>query len=138
MFDNISDVTSPQEITTMRLNNPLMAREEAALRWRLALGGYVREHRLAKEMTQDEVTAAVGWNSKQVLSGIETGRTSVPSDRLTDLADALGVEHSEFAKQVLRYQDPWTYAALFGADEKLRHELEIAPTHMGKRRGPRH
>lgn len=122
----------------MRLHNPLMAREEAALRWRLALGAYIRDLRLAKNMTQDEVTKAVGWNNKQVLSGIETGKTSVPTERLTDLANALGVELCEFAKRLLRYQDPWTYAALFGADGKLRTELEIAPTRMGERRGPRH
>jgi transcriptional regulator with XRE-family HTH domain len=121
----------------MRLNNPLMSREEAALRWRLTLGIYVRDLRLAKNLTQDEVCQAVGWHNKQVLSGIETGRTSIPSDRLETLAGAFGVDLAEFAKRVLRYQDPWTYAALFEADAQLRRELAVAPQRLAHRRGPR-
>jgi transcriptional regulator with XRE-family HTH domain len=121
----------------MRLNNPLMSREEAALRWRLRLGVYVRDLRLAKDLTQDEVCQAVGWHNKQVLSGIETGHTSVPTDRIEPLADTLGVERAVFAKRVLRFQDPWTYAALFGADAELRQELAVAPQRLARRRGPR-
>ena len=79
-----------------------------------------------------------GTINKQVLSGIETGHTSLPSDRLEKLAGTLGVDLAEFAKHVLRYQDPWMYAALFGADTDLRNELAIAPMRMAKRRGPRH
>jgi transcriptional regulator with XRE-family HTH domain len=122
----------------MMSDNSPQSREEAALRWRLALGRYIRDLRLAKAMTQDEVTEAVGWKNKQVLSGIEIGRTSVPTDRLASLAEVLGVELAEFAKQVLRYHVPWTYAALFGADAELRQELEIAPMRMGNYRGLRH
>ena len=48
----------------MKLTNPLMARQEAALRWRINLAHYVRDLRLARELTQDEVTDAVGWNNK--------------------------------------------------------------------------
>ena len=44
-------------------------------------------------------------------------------DRLVALAHTLGVPPVEFAKRVLRYQDPWTYAVLF-EDEEVRGELE--------------
>jgi transcriptional regulator with XRE-family HTH domain len=121
----------------MKLNNPPMGREEVALRWRLKLGAYIRGLRLAKDMTQDEVTRAVGWNNKQTLSGIETARTSVPSDRIEALADTFGVDRAKFAKFVLRYQDPWTFAAIFGADADLRREIALAPTRrLAARRGP--
>jgi transcriptional regulator with XRE-family HTH domain len=72
-----------------------------------------------------------------MLSGIETGRTSVPTDHLVALAGALGVPPVEFAKRVLRYQDPWTYEVLF-EDEEVRRELEaITQPRMATRRGPR-
>jgi transcriptional regulator with XRE-family HTH domain len=79
-------------------HNLLMAREEAALRWRFALGAYVRGLRLDKNLTQDEVGAQVGWHNKQVLSDIETGRTSIPTDRIGRLRRELAIAPQRTAK----------------------------------------
>jgi hypothetical protein len=47
----------------MKLANALMGRGEAALRWKLALGNYMRTLRLAKDMTQEEVVRLVSWQN---------------------------------------------------------------------------
>ena len=51
-------------------------------------------------------------------------------------AEALNVPVAEFVKQVLRYQNPWAYAGLFGKDAQLRAELDEAPDRANARRGP--
>jgi len=107
------------------------------LRWRIALGAYMRSLREAAGLTQTELGEAVGMQNKQMVSGIETGRASVPPDRLAALADALDIDRAELAKRVLRYQDPWSYALLFGLDAHLKAELDAAAPRIGVRRGPK-
>jgi transcriptional regulator with XRE-family HTH domain len=120
-----------------KLTQPLMAREGAALRWRIDLGCYIRDRRETKGMTQAELAEAVDLDNKQSISSIETGRTGVPSERIALYADALGVERQEFAKNVLRWSDPWIYACLFGMDAQLSEEISLAPERVNRRRGPR-
>lgn len=126
-----------QERTVQSLTRPLMSREEAALRWRLALAKFIREHRVAVGMTQDELGDAVGLGSKQFVSGIETGRLSIPPERLEAMANALQIGTREFAKVYLRYGNPWVYRLLWDDDTELDAELGITPTRFGKRRSPR-
>lgn len=119
------------------MTKALMGREEAALRWRLDLAEYVREARVNVGLTQTELADALELTSKQFVSGIETGRTSIPPERVEASADALGLDRKEFASVVLRYSNPWLYAALFGADKNLKAELAGAPDRVNLRRGPR-
>ena len=74
-----------------------------------------------------------------MVSGIECGTQTVPPDRQRQFADVLQVEPYEFAKKILRYQDPWTYAILFGfeGEPELRVEIASAPERLNIRRGPR-
>jgi transcriptional regulator with XRE-family HTH domain len=119
------------------LTKALLGREEVALRWRLALAEYIRDARVAAGLTQSDLADHLDLNSKQFVSGIETGRTSVPPERLEAFAEALSIDKVEFAKVVLRYSNPWMFAALFGADKQLRAELASTPDRVNIRRGPR-
>lgn len=53
------------------------------------------------------------------------------------MADVLRVGRVEFAQIMLRYQHPWLYAELFGADAELVTELNLTPERIDARRGPR-
>lgn len=119
------------------MTNPLLGREEVALRWRLALADSIRTARVDAGLTQSDLADRLDLNSKQFVSGIETGRTSVPPERLEAFADALGIDRVEFGRNVLRYSNPWMFAVLFGADRKLREEIGSAPDRVNVRRGPR-
>lgn len=119
------------------MTKALLGREEVALRWRLALADYIRDARVDAGLTQAELADRLDLNSKQFVSGIETGRTSVPPERLEAFAEALGIDKVDFAKTVLRYSNPWMFAAIFGADKKLREELANTPDRVNTRRGPR-
>jgi transcriptional regulator with XRE-family HTH domain len=106
---------------------PTMAREQVALRWRVAQGEYIRELRIASGLTQVDLADAIGVRNKQMVSAIETGRINVPPERIEPLAEALGVNLKTFGRSLLRYQNPWLYAAIWGADAQLAAELRAAP-----------
>lgn len=56
------------------------------------VGGYIRELRMAKDMTLQELAEAVSINLK-VLSRIELGERSLNMDYVPGLAKALGVDY---------------------------------------------
>lgn len=105
--------------------------------WKETLGAYIADLRNARGMSGQELADAAGMGSRQFISAIETGQTSVPPERVVGLADALNVPRAEFAATVLRYQNPWIYAELIGADDLLRQELEDAARVNLAARGPR-
>ena len=119
------------------MTKSLMGRGEVVLKWHLALADYIRDARLSAGLTQAELADKIGATSKQFVSGIETGRTSVPPERLGEFADALGIDRAEFTKTVLRYSNPWMYAELFGADRQLKAEIAVVGDRINQRRGPR-
>ncbi len=63
---------------------------EAGREHRVALGATIRANRRARGLTLQALGDLVGV-SAATLSGIETGKTGVSSERATHLADALGV-----------------------------------------------
>lgn len=99
---------------------------EMTMAWKRAQADYVRNLRLDAGLTQAEVAEALGLRDKQMISAIETGRNNVPPARIVKMADILGVDQQEFAKVLLRYQHPWIYAILFGADTRLKAEIKAA------------
>lgn len=108
-----------------RLNKPNMGRGIQVQLWRVALGTWIAGMRRARELTQEELGAAVGISSGMV-SHLECGKASVPSDHYQRLAEVLGVSTKTFCRVVLRLQDPALYAGLYGADEQLKAELSRA------------
>lgn len=61
-----------------------------------------------------------------MISGIENARLNVPPDWVVEMADVLKVPTREFAMMLLRCQNPFLYAAIFGADAALAAELAQA------------
>ena len=102
------------------------ARGNVAFRWRQAQGEYVRSLRESRGLTQSDPLDALGITSKQMISAIENARVNFPPDWVEMFAEVLKVPVQEFAKTLLRYQNPFLYAAIFGADAALAAELEQA------------
>ena len=59
-----------------------MGREAIKMSWRYALAEYIRSLRTDAGLTQEELCLLTGLDNKQTISAIETGRTSVPDERL--------------------------------------------------------
>ncbi|KAB1068003.1 helix-turn-helix domain-containing protein [Methylobacterium planeticum] len=95
---------------TQRLSNP----EVQELRRE---GGRLLKHlREARGLSQRELCALVGAGVYTFISQIETGRGRVPPEKLRVWAEALGLPAADFAKTILPYYDPETYAILFGGE----------------------
>lgn len=75
---------------------PHQSSEDQILRWterRQAVGGRIRELRLAQALSQEALALESGL-SRNMIIGIEWGRKSVAYERLWDIADVLGVPMS--------------------------------------------
>jgi len=104
--------------------------------YRRKVGAWIRERRLASQLTQQDLANQLGVGFTAI-SAIEVGRGSVPPERYEAMADALGIDHEEFAKVMLRYSNPWAYGMLFGKDRKLKDELKEMPERVGHGGPPR-
>ena len=102
--------------------------------YRRTVGRHVRDWRLAKGLTQEQLAQQMGMGFTAV-SAIETGRGAVPPERYEDFAAILGVPRREFGKFMLRYTNPWAYAMIFEeeahADPQLRRDLQAIPERLG-------
>jgi hypothetical protein len=48
------------------------------------------------------------------ISQIESGRGRVPADRFRVWAEALEMDSGKFAKNLMKFYDPYTYELVFG------------------------
>ncbi len=62
---------------------------------------------------------------KQSVSLLECGHRHLPGEHFEAVARALGIDVAGFAKSLLRYQHPFAYFHIFGADVKLKAELHL-------------
>jgi transcriptional regulator with XRE-family HTH domain len=98
------------------------------------IGETLQARRLELGLTQAQVADAIGELGTSAVSNWEVGRIGVPPERHGALADILEMPHEAFAKLLLRYGNPWTYAMIFdpkNVDTKL--QKEIAPVRRGRR-----
>lgn len=77
-------------------------------------GAWLREKREAAGLGQRELAGRVGIEYYTFISQIEAGRGRVPAERYEAYANAVGVPPRDFVKIMMRYNDPITYAILFG------------------------
>ena len=77
-------------------------------------GQYVKSLRVAKEMTQRDLSQRLGLDYYTFISQVENGAARVPPEGLLQWAKALDVDGSEFATKLLSYYDPYMYEAIFG------------------------
>lgn len=86
--------------------------DEATLaRWahrKRALGARLRELRLARGLTQESVALESGISRNQIIA-IEWGRSSIATERLFDLADALGVQAQDLLVEASEEPIPEQY-----------------------------
>ncbi len=83
-------------------------------------GAWLREKREAAGLSQRELAGRVGIEYYTFISQIEAGRGRVPAERYEAYAHAVGVPPRDFVKIMMRYNDPITYAILFGDGEPRR------------------
>lgn len=84
-------------------------------------GRLLKRLREAQGLSQRELCALVGAGVYTFISQIETGRGRIPPEKLRVWAAALGLPAADFAKMILPYYDPETFAVLFG-DQELPSE----------------
>jgi transcriptional regulator with XRE-family HTH domain len=83
-------------------------------RLRSAAGQWLKSLREAKGLTQRELADRVGLRYYTFVSQIEGGYGRIPPEQYEAWADALGIEHREFASELVQYYDPCLHKMLFG------------------------
>ncbi|MDO1585591.1 helix-turn-helix domain-containing protein [Rhizobium oryzicola] len=81
-------------------------------------GLWLRDKRETAGLSQRELATKVGFDYYTFISQIEAGRGKVPSERYEAYSVALNLDPREFAITMLRYNDPHTYALIFGEREQ--------------------
>lgn len=76
-------------------------------------GTYIRKLRGDADLSQSDLAKKLDLTFYSFISQVETGVTRIPPDAMGDWARALNVSTKQFAKTLLRYYDPFTYAALY-------------------------
>lgn len=66
-------------------------------------GRRVKEFRLQKRLSQQELADRVGYKGKDMISRIESGQTNIPMPKAIEIAQALGVKISDLT---LRKDEP--------------------------------
>lgn len=66
-------------------------------------GRRVKEFRLQKRLSQQELADRVGYKGKDMISRIESGQTNIPMPKAIEIAQALGVKISDLT---LKKDDP--------------------------------
>jgi len=89
-----------------------LSKEDAKIK-RKAAGRYLKECREAAGVTQREVALAIDIAYYTFIAQIEAGTARVPPEYLVKYARCLGIVPAEFAKQLMKHYDPYTYEALF-------------------------
>ncbi|WP_367187293.1 helix-turn-helix domain-containing protein [Rhizobium oryzicola] len=85
--------------------------ELAALR--RECGAWLKERREVADLSQRELATRVGIEFYTFISQIESGRGRVPPERYEAYALALKIPPREFAKTMMRYNEPQIYRLLF-------------------------
>ena|SRR5271166_836544 len=108
---------------------PGLTRTRVPERNREVIGQWIKALRVKAGLTQQQLADAITEGSWFTLwSEIERGQKNLPPELYARTAEVLGEDPKKFARVMLRYTNPWTYALLFGADERLKEELERIPT----------
>ena len=93
--------------------NPQRRSSALTQKLRNRAGGWLRELREKRGLSQRELAARVGAEYYTIISQLETGRGRIPPDRYLIWAHALGIDKREFVRTLMSYYDPVTYRILF-------------------------
>jgi transcriptional regulator with XRE-family HTH domain len=87
---------------------------------RTEAGGWLRQLREKRGLSQRELAERVGAEYYTFISQLENGRGRIPPDRYLVWAAALHVEPRAFVRTLMSYYDPVTYNIIFGDDAEPR------------------
>ena len=104
--------------------NPQRVVTEEAKELRKAAGAFLRAVRERQGLTQHDVGTFAGYRYYTQYSALEQGTGRVPPERYAAIAAALGLAPSYFARKMMRYYDPLTFAAVLD-EADIEIEIEI-------------
>jgi transcriptional regulator with XRE-family HTH domain len=106
-------------------SRPTAHRGEFSAIQRRRCGSYLRKLRLAAELTQVALAEKIGDGVFYTfISQLESGRGFVPPERYEAFAKALGVDLQEFAIDMIRFSNPFAWAAIWGGKKERRAVAE--------------
>jgi transcriptional regulator with XRE-family HTH domain len=119
-----------------KITNPLAGRQQGrkgretnfGLVNRRLFGEYLADMRLKRGLTQKELGKALGMTDTAI-SATELGRNSLSPERYRQTADALGIGRKQFARNLLRYYDPWLFSMLY-PEQMPESVVEKLPTRV--------
>jgi transcriptional regulator with XRE-family HTH domain len=80
-------------------------------------GSWLKELRAKAGLSQIELASRLGFKYYTFVSQIENGFGRVPTESMEAWADALGVDPSHFAKELISFYEPELYRLLFGVNQ---------------------
>jgi transcriptional regulator with XRE-family HTH domain len=98
------------------------ASEQDVQALRRAGGQWLRDRRLARQLSQRALAEKVGAEYYTFISQLENGRGRIPPDRYADWAAALEIDEANFVFNIMRFYDPVTFGILFGPDGERANE----------------
>ena len=87
--------------------------EPQAKRLRKQAGTWLKELRARAGLSQIELAGILGFKYYTFISQVENGFGRVPTESIEPWGRALGVEPSEFARELLSYYEPELHRLLF-------------------------
>jgi transcriptional regulator with XRE-family HTH domain len=90
---------------------------------RVQAGSWLRARREERNLSQRDLAEKIGTLYYTFISQIESGRGRIPAERYVAWADALELEHRDFAISMLRFYEPATYALIFGDTDAIVHRI---------------
>jgi len=94
---------------TMQVAKP----EPQSKRLRKQAGTWLKELRGRVDLSQIELARILGFKYYTFISQVENGFGRVPTESMEAWARALGVDPSDFARELLAYYDPELHRLLF-------------------------
>ena len=84
------------------------------------LGDKIKKYRKSIGMTQQELAIKVGYNGKTSISEIEKGKNDVPTEKLSKIAQVLGVSVSDLLEDNKKkaYNEPYHVDTSFLSSEE--------------------
>ncbi|MEE2953064.1 MAG: helix-turn-helix transcriptional regulator [Pseudomonadota bacterium] len=104
--------------------NPQRVVTEEAKELRKAAGAFLRGVRERQGLTQHDVGTFAGYRYYTQYSALEQGTGRVPPERYASIAAALGLEPRYFARKMMRYYDPLTFAAVLD-EADIDHKVMV-------------
>lgn len=73
---------------------------------RKKLGDLIAERQLDLDLTNQDIASAIGYANQNIISMIKKGRTKLPLERVTRMADVLGLDRADLLRMALKEYSP--------------------------------